>query len=114
MSAEQVFSGVSLSRHTSILAICTAYESGFGHGLQRDQSANPYGQYSNEWIAYSIGREAGEKKSCPVESDEPLHQSLLGLSRSDQAKLIEHLWKSSDGCERCAVKFRNLRLGKEA
>jgi hypothetical protein len=44
------------------------------------------------------------------EEPEAVHSSLLGLTREQQTRLIEHLWEASEGCERCAVRFRNLRV----
>jgi len=70
-SIEQ-FSSVSPARHATILAICTAYESGFGHGVKRDQLVNPYGSYSNEWVAHGIGYEAGVKRSLQIETNATL------------------------------------------
>lgn len=49
---------------------------------------------------------------CKPDETQPLHPSLLGLSRDQQTTLIEHLWEASDGCEPCAVRFRNLRVGR--
>ena len=53
------FSGVSHARHLSILEICTAYESGFGHGVAGRNLDNPYEKYSNGWVAYDIGHAEG-------------------------------------------------------
>lgn len=47
--------------------ICTAYESGFGHGLQADAATarNPYERYTEESVAYELGYVAGlEKKEA--------------------------------------------------
>lgn len=44
---------------TPVFIICNAYESGIGHGLQRDQAANPYTPGTAEYEAYDIGYEQG-------------------------------------------------------
>lgn len=43
----------------SMLAICTAYESGFGHGCAADNLANPYAENTIEYEAYHFGYESG-------------------------------------------------------
>lgn len=65
---------------------------------------------AQKWVKaedYDALRNAGSS----VET-QPLHPSLCGLSREQQATLIEHLWEALDGCERCAVRFRNLRVSR--
>jgi hypothetical protein len=52
-----------------IRALCTAYESGFGHGIARDATTNPYVVFSEESFAYGYGREAGEKRAVEPSAD---------------------------------------------
>lgn len=44
---------------TRVFIICNAYESGYGHGLERDELPNPYSEGSEEHEAYAIGYNAG-------------------------------------------------------
>jgi hypothetical protein len=45
-----------------VFIVCNAYESGVGHGLQRDGAVNPYTPLTNEWEAYAIGYDEGAKR----------------------------------------------------
>lgn len=49
-----------LCQRFRVLAITTAYESGFGHGKELDELPNPYSEGGDEHEAYSIGYEQGE------------------------------------------------------
>lgn len=66
---QELVSAVPLYRHAPppelcqrfrVLAITTAYESGFGHGKELDELPNPYSEGGDEHEAYSIGYEQGE------------------------------------------------------
>jgi len=48
---------------TQVLAITTAYESGYGHGHQRRHLGNPYEEGTPEHEAYRIGVKEGEEHS---------------------------------------------------
>jgi hypothetical protein len=45
-----------------ILAICTAYEQGYGHGYERRNLTNPYKKDSDEWHAWDHGYSEGNRK----------------------------------------------------
>jgi hypothetical protein len=63
----------SLVRH-----VCTAYESGFGHGVDARDLLNPYVPMSSAWEAYEYGREEGAKRRSRVEtSRDPELQTLV-------------------------------------
>lgn len=49
---------------TRVFKICSAYESGMGHGLQRDGKPNPYEPLSDEWEAYGIGYDQGGNRAA--------------------------------------------------
>jgi hypothetical protein len=45
-----------------ILAICTAYEQGYGHGYDCRSLKNPYKKDSDEWQAWDYGYNEGNRK----------------------------------------------------
>jgi hypothetical protein len=51
-----------------VLVITTAYESGFGHGLQKDNLRNPYSEGSYEYHAYTLGYDEGASRAAPPPS----------------------------------------------
>ena len=56
-------------RH-AILAICTAYEQGYGHGEGRRKLTNPYLKDSDEWQAWDYGYSEGLRKRMEREAME--------------------------------------------
>lgn len=46
-----------------VFSICDAYESGVGHGHNRDKLPNPWKEGSEEWEAYKIGYDLGEERA---------------------------------------------------
>lgn len=56
-----------------IRAICTAYESGFGQGLDSRTVRNPYETFSDESLAWGYGYDSGYKKRGEVEPTSPHH-----------------------------------------
>lgn len=44
-----------------ILAICTAYEQGYGHGYDVRGLPNPYKKASDEWEAWDYGYSEGNR-----------------------------------------------------
>lgn len=48
---------------TEVYMICNAYESGIGHGLQRDGVCNPKNPGSKEYEAWKIGYAEGIDRS---------------------------------------------------
>lgn len=48
---------------TEVFMICDAYESGMGHGLERDGLINPYDKLSKLHEAYQIGYDLGVERS---------------------------------------------------
>jgi len=57
----RVGKGIAAELPDHVLAICIAYESGFGHA-SRDL-CNPYSQGSDAWHAYAHGKTEGESRS---------------------------------------------------
>ena len=53
--------GIAAELPDHVLAICFAYEAGFGHA-GRDL-CNPYSRGSDEWHAYAYGKTEGESRS---------------------------------------------------
>ena len=47
----------------NVLAICTAYEQGYGHGLERRNLGNPYKKDSDEWQAWDYGYSEGNRRN---------------------------------------------------
>jgi len=57
-------------RHT-VLAICTAYEQGYGHGYDQRNLSNPYGdKTSNAWQAWDYGYSEGNRKRVEYDLNE--------------------------------------------
>lgn len=48
-----------------VLFLCTAYESGVGHGQQNDNLCNPYADGDPAHYAYELGLEQGRKARKP-------------------------------------------------
>ncbi|MCP3703175.1 MAG: hypothetical protein GY954_09635 [Alteromonas sp.] len=44
-----------------VLAICTAYEQGYGHGYDQRGLPNPYGKKTDEWEAWDYGYSEGNR-----------------------------------------------------
>lgn len=103
------FSGVSFARHNTILAICTAYGSGFDHGLKHDQSANPYEQFSNECVAYRIGYEVGTKRNA-----KPAAAFVYREDFSDPQCLVSYHQPEHPEYERCDCNapYRQVPVGR--
>lgn len=49
---------------SEVFMICDAYESGMGHGLQRDGLPNPYTPLGTLWEAYAIGYDLGSERAA--------------------------------------------------
>lgn len=45
-----------------IISICTAYEQGYGHGLEDRNLTNPYASKTDEWVAWEHGFLEGYRK----------------------------------------------------
>lgn len=45
-----------------VLEICTAYESGYGHGYDQRNLSNPYNHGSNEWQGWDHGYAEGNRR----------------------------------------------------
>lgn len=54
---------------SEVFMICDAYESGIGHGLQRDGLINPYDKMSKLHEAYKIGYELGVQRTAQQPED---------------------------------------------
>lgn len=52
-----------------VVAICTAYEAGFGDGITGVSKVNPYVPWSSAWFAWSYGVRSGARKR---ETDRPM------------------------------------------
>jgi hypothetical protein len=53
---------------TLVRHVCTAYESGFGHGVEGRDLGNPYVPVSSAWEGYRYGYEQGLKKRSAHET----------------------------------------------
>lgn len=64
-SEAAVFEKVSRQRRviTPVFELCNAYESGIGHGLQKDDAVNPYPPRTQNAEAYQIGYEEGARRA---------------------------------------------------
>jgi hypothetical protein len=54
----------------AVLAICTAYEQGYGHGYDRRNLGNPYRKASDVWWAWDFGYSEGNRKRLSREAQE--------------------------------------------
>lgn len=69
---------------SKVYAICHAYESGYGHGLDdKDDYCNPFKEGTDEYEAYSIGRVAGKeecqaskRRQAAIDVDRKFHRGL--------------------------------------
>ena len=75
----------------SVLRICAAYESGFGHGLQGRALPQPYALGTGEHQAYQIGFDSGAKRRQSEAQPAASNQQLSRLARSN-----EYLGKDRD------------------
>jgi hypothetical protein len=71
-SEAAVFEKVSRQRRviTPVFELCNAYESGIGHGLQKDDAVNPYPPRTQNAEAYQIGYEEGARRASLPPSDD--------------------------------------------
>lgn len=56
------------NERTLVRHVCTAYESGFGHGREGRDLGNPYVPLSSAWEAYEYGHKEGAKRRSEVET----------------------------------------------
>jgi hypothetical protein len=55
---------------TPVFELCNAYESGFGHGLQKDDAVSPYPPRTQKAEAYQIGYEEGARRASVTKGGE--------------------------------------------
>jgi hypothetical protein len=68
-----------------VMSICTAYESGFGHGVQKRATANPYQPLTQQFAAWEYGHWSGTKKRAH-ETSEPF-RSRITIERVKELRL---------------------------
>lgn len=76
-----------------IRALCTAYESGFGHGFAKDITCNPYAVFSDESLAYGLGYEEGWRKLSQVETTAPCKEDAIVRAALESVVKFYRPWR---------------------
>jgi hypothetical protein len=100
-----------VQRRFDVLAITTAYESGFGHGREMDNLPNPYTEGGSEHHAYSIGYEEGESRRRKNGSSGYCNQGAHELCTNSECmcachtptKRAGHVYSPREGTEVCFI-----------
>lgn len=87
------------NERTLVRHVCTAYESGFGHGADGRDLGNPYVPLSSAWEAYQYGHEEGLKRRSSGETPAPLggYQPIDGPMRPPPRNPNESTAEPPDG-----------------
>lgn len=105
-----------MSGFTEVFMICDAYESGMGHGLERDGLVNPYDKLSKTHEAYQIGYELGVQRSGRIAAQQPKSQ---GMNDEEKTRILrallvrEERWFEEDTSEDRADNLHAIRWAIE-
>lgn len=73
---------------SKVYMICSAYESGYGHGLDgKDDYCNPYKEGTEEHEAYAIGRREGKQR---LESNQKRYAAMDDGQKFYRTQLVRH------------------------